>query len=179
MAGLVESVAALPLPLPAKLGLLREASRRARLQERLLRWAANHPEIATGDDWCRRAWWGAAAGEMVRDHLYDADRRADALGLVEAADWTFLDEARRHGGVIMAAAHLGPPKLLMNLLLDRDLPLAIWTNTRDMPAWLSRQSRATFLDPLRAHERAVLLVRSAGPSPRRRCLAGGGRSGHR
>ena len=161
MAGLVESVAAMSLPLPAKLELLREAAGRESRQERLLRWAANHPEIAGGDDWCRRAWWGAAAGEVVRDHLYDPERRADALRLVEAADWTALDEPRRNGGVILAAAHLGPPKVLMNLLLDRDLPLAVWTNTRDMPAWLRRQSRATLFDPLQADQRGVLLVRSA------------------
>lgn len=160
MSDLVGPIAALPVPLGHKLLLLREKAAEGGRMERLVRWAEDHPEIATGDDWCRRAWWGAAAGEVVRDHLYDPARRAAALELIESADFMALDEARRRGGVIVVAAHLGPPKFLMNCLLERRLPLLVWTNTRDMPAWLADRG-GTFLDPLEPDERGVLLVRSA------------------
>ncbi len=161
MADSVASIAVLPLPLSWKLRLLRLAATRGSQQERLVRWAAEHPQIATDPDWCRRAWWGAAAGEIVRHHLYDPRRRAAALRLVERVDVAALEAARKQGGVIVAAAHLGPPKFLMNWLLDQQLPLLIWTNTRDMPASQAVSGAARFLDPLAAEERGVLLVKSA------------------
>lgn len=160
MVDLVGPIAALPVPLGRKLLLLREKAAEGGRMERLVRWAEQHPAIATTDDWCARAWWGAAAGEVVRDHLYDPERRAAALDLVDVADFAPLDEARRQGGVIVVAAHLGPPKFLMNCLLERRLPLLVWTNTRDMPAWLADRGGA-FLDPLEPDERGALLVRSA------------------
>lgn len=160
MDDLVGPIAALPVPLEHKLRLLREKAAEGGRLERLVRWAEEHPQIATAADWCPRVWWGAAAGEVVRDHLYDPERRAAALGLVESADLAALDEARGQGGVIVVAAHLGPPKFLMNWLLDRQLPLLVWTNTHDMPAWLAGRD-GVFLDPLRPDERAALLVRSA------------------
>jgi hypothetical protein len=161
MNDLVAEVAALPGPLEQKLVLLRERAAQAAEVPRLIRWAEDHPEISRGSEWCSRAWWGAAAGEIVRDYLYDPQRRAEALRLVESAEYGPLDEARRRGGVIIVAAHLGPPKFLMNCLLEHDLPLVVWTNTRDLPAWLAERGKATFLDPLAADQRATLLVKSA------------------
>jgi hypothetical protein len=161
MVDLVRQIAALAIPLEQKLHLLRMRAVEGGRMERLVRWAVAHPEIARGEDWCHRAWWGAAAGEVVRDHLYDPKRRAEALGLVESADYGPLEEARRRGGVIVVAANLGPPKFLMNCLLDRDVPLVIWTNTRDLPAWLAERNNVAFLDPLEPDQRGVLLVKSA------------------
>ncbi|MBM4020992.1 MAG: hypothetical protein FJ284_01895 [Planctomycetes bacterium] len=159
MADLVGPIVSLDDPLPTKLRLLRERAEEGGRDERLVRWAAEHPEIAVGADWHARAWWGAAAGEVVRAHLYDQRRREEALDLLTAADVDALDEARRRGGVIVAAAHLGPPKFLMNWLLGRRLPLLVWTNTRDLPDWLGGD--AAFADPLDTADRGVLLVKSA------------------
>lgn len=161
MVDLVGQVAALSVPLEQKLLLLRERAAEGARMPRLVRWAEDHPEIGGGDEWCRRAWWGAAAGELVRDHLYDPRRRAEALRLVESADYGPLDEARQRGGVIVVAAHLGPPKFLMNCLLERDLPLVVWTNTRDLPDWIAARGNAVFLDPLEPDQRAILIVKSA------------------
>ena len=162
MAISLATIAASALPLPWKLRLLRLAAVRcADHDERLATWARNHPAIATGTDWCRRLWWGAAAGEIVRDCLYDPRRQATALRLVDSPDWSVLDAAAARGGVIVAAMHLGPPKVLMNLLLEPRRSLLIWTNTRDLPGWLADRHPDAFLDPLLADQRAVLLVKSA------------------
>jgi hypothetical protein len=161
MVEIVARIAAMSAPLDQKLLLLRERSAEGGQMERLVRWAAGHPEIAGGVDWCSRVWWGAAAGEVVRAHLYDPRRRGEALALLESADWSPLDKARSEAGVIVVAAHLGPPKFLMNLLLDRSLPLLVWTNTRDLPPWLAARSGASFLDPLEPDQRSLLLVKSA------------------
>jgi len=160
MADLVGPIVALDESLETKLHLLRERAEEGGRNERLVRWAAEHPEIAVGPDWCGRAWWGAAAGEVVRAHLYDERRRDEALDLLDAADDGPFDEARREGGAIVAAAHLGPPKFLMHHMLDRRLPLLVWTNTRDMPGWLAAGG-ALFADPLDEAERSALLVSSA------------------
>jgi len=162
MVDLVAALEALPLSLRAKLRLLGAGAGLGGRQPRLARWAAEHPEIAVGRDWCRRAWWGVAAGRLVRRHLDDPRRRSAALGLMEAVDMTALDEARRGGrGVIMLTAHLGPPKFLMHWLLDQSLPLLVWTNTDDLPAWLPAERPGVFLDPRDRHARGVRLVQSA------------------
>jgi len=161
MADHIASISARSVPLDHKLRLLREHAEAGGRHERLTRWAREHAEIAAGGDWCARVWWGAAAGELLRDHLYDPARRPAALDLIEPPDLSPLEEGRRQGGVILVAAHLGPPKLLMNCLLEQGLPLLVWTNTSDLPDWLVARGGATFLDPTREDERSVLLVKSA------------------
>lgn len=162
MPSLTETVADLPLPLPAKLRGLRLLARAGIGQAGLRAWAAEHPGAVTGRDWFRRAWWGLVAGEVVREYLFDRNRRTQALALVEDGPWgEEIDAARRGGGVVLVAAHVGPPKLLMNLLLTRPLPLVVWTNTDDMPRWLPQSTAATLLDPRVERERSALLVRSA------------------
>lgn len=163
MPSLTEIVADLPLSLPAKLRGLRLLARAGLKQAGLRAWAAEHPDAVWGRDWFRRAWWGLVAGEVVREYLFDRYRRAQALALVEDGPWSEEIEAARRGGggVVLVAAHVGPPKLLMNLLLTRPLPLMVWTNTDDMPRWLPQSTAATLLDPRVERERSALLVRSA------------------
>lgn len=162
MPTLTELVADLPLTLPAKLRVLRVLSRTGFAQQGLRAWTVDHPEVVTGPDWCRRAWWGLTAGEVVREHLFDSRRHEEAIALVDDGGWSReIDDARSRGGVVLVTAHVGPPKLLMNVLLARSLPLLIWTNTSDMPPWLRRSTTATLLDPRVAEDRAALLVRSA------------------
>lgn len=158
----VTSIEALPLPLPEKLRLLREVADLGSGQPRLARWAEEHPDIARGRDWCRRAGWGVEAGRLVRRALDDPGHRPAALELVEAADVAALEQARLGGrGVIMLTAHLGPPKFLMHWLLDRPLPLLVWTNIDDLPAWLPADRPGVFLDPRQPEARGVRLVQSA------------------
>jgi lauroyl/myristoyl acyltransferase len=162
MADPVTTIAALPLPLRWKLRLLRGATGFGSGQSRLARWAAEHPEIARGRDWCQRAEWGVEAGRLVRRALDDPRQRPAALELVEAADVAALDQARQGGrGVIMLTAHLGPPKFLMHWLLEQSLPLLVWTNTADLPAWLPAERPGVFLDPRQPEARGVRLVQSA------------------
>ena len=161
MAGIVPAIAASGLPLGWQLHLLRAAARLGWRQSRLQRWGADHPQIAVGPDWCQRAWWGVAAGGVVQRHLANRSLRAAALRLAEPINWSELDAALRAGGVIIATAHLGPPKFLMHVLLERHLPLLVWTNAADLPPWLPATTNATFLDPLLPDERSVLMVKSA------------------
>jgi hypothetical protein len=161
MAGIVPAVAATGLPLSWQLRLLRGVAATGWRQTRLQHWAEAHPLIARGEGWCRRAWWGVAAGGVVQRHLGNANRRSAALRLLDEPDWTEFDQARSAGGVIVATAHLGPPKFLMHVLIERRLPLLVWTNAADLPSWLPATTETTFLDPLLPAERGVLMVKSA------------------
>lgn len=161
MAGIVPTIADSGLPLAWQLQALRAAAAAGWRQRRLRQWAERHPLIATGPRWCGRAWWGVAAGGLVQRHLADRRRRDEALGLVDPPDWSELDAALGSGGAIVATAHLGPPKFLMHLLVERRVPLLVWTNGADLPEWLPASTTATFLDPLLPSERAVLMVKTA------------------
>lgn len=158
----VPAIAALPLSLGAKLRMLSVVAHLGGRHPRLARWGDAHPEIARSRDWCRRAWWGVAAGRLVRGELDDPQRRLAALGLVESVEMAALDRARDGGrGVIVLTAHLGPPKFLMHWMLDRSLPLLVWTNAADLPAWLPAEKPGVFVDPRQPAERGLRLVQSA------------------
>ncbi len=163
MADRLAPIAALDVPLSEKLTVLREASLTAGVHNEVIgRWAAEHPAIAKVDGWYSRAWWGAAAGEIVRDQLFDRGRHAEALALVDEVDDTALVDARRQGkGVIVVTAHIGPPKFLMNWLVDQGLPLLVWTNTGDLPAWQAASGDARFVDPRTPDDKSVVLVNAA------------------
>lgn len=159
---LTQALSDLPAPLPEKLRLLRSVAETGCAAAVLEKWTALQPEVVSGPDWMSRAWWGLAAGELVREYLFDRSRRAEAIELID--DFSCgaqIDDARRHGGVILVAAHVGPPKLLMNFLLDRFVPLLVWTNTADMPSWLQGATLARFANPCQPDERAALLVRTS------------------
>lgn len=163
MADDIAPIARLAIPLADKLTMLRDASLTAGCRNEILQgWAAGHPTLTRQSDWFARAWWGAAAGEIVRDYLYDQQRRCDALALVDHVEAHSLTEAVAKGrGVIVLTAHLGPPKFLMNWLIDQDLPLLVWTNMRDLPAWLAMSSRAKLVDPRSPDRKSITLVNSA------------------
>ncbi len=162
MASLLPTVAALKVALPLKLRFLQLVARQgAQGRTPLCRWGQQHPEISAQRGWYRRAWWGLAAGEVLRAHLYDENRCESALKLFDEPDWSEFDAVRLQRGVILVTAHLGPPKALMNYLIAQKPPLCIWTNTQDLPGWLRRASTVTFLDPLVAAERSTLLVNTA------------------
>lgn len=157
----LKTIDSLSVPLETKLRLLRELACVEGKNETLTRWAQQHPEIATGDHWCERVWWGVAAGVVVRKHLNDPDGHESALKLLAQADWSALDEARRGGGVIVATAHVGPPKFLMSVLSHQAWPLLFWTNTRGIPEWFYSRRASMFLNPMTASQRAVLMIKSA------------------
>ncbi len=163
MADDISAFAKLEQPLSDTLAMLREESRaKGPRNPRLVRWAAHHPQIAKGTDWFARAWWGAAAGELVRSCLYDRERRPAAFELVDPVDCQALTDAQARGrGAIVLTAHIGPPKFLMNWLIDQHIPLLVWTNTQDMPPWQAAASRATLIDPRVQATKSVNLVKSA------------------
>lgn len=163
MVRLAESVAAWPIPIVWQLATLRLKARTVPPVPRLLNWGRRHLGLQASAEavWHRRAWWGLAAGEVLRAHLYDPRRRPSALGLVEAADWSEVRRAHARGGVILAGAHIGPPKAAMNVLMDLNLPLMVWTNMQDLPAWQAQRPDVRFVDPLVAKERSLLLAKSA------------------
>ena len=161
MADLVPALAASSQPLPAVLDALRSLAREEGRLGRLRDWAAACPAVAGEVDWPQRAWWGVAANAVIKMRLADPRRRTEVLDIVDPPDWSELDAARERGGVILATAHLGPPKLLMNLLLERAMPLLVWTNAADLPGWLPAATGGQFLDPIPAAGRAALMVKTA------------------
>jgi len=161
VADLLPALAASRLSLPAVLRVLRGLAWTGWKQARVRAWAAACPEVAGRAGWPRRAWWGVAANAVIKLRLADPRQRTDVLGIIDPPDWSDFDAARRSGGVILATAHLGPPKLLMNLLLERAMPLLVWTNSADLPDWLAGATGGRFLDPLPAADRAVVMVKTA------------------
>ncbi len=112
--------------------------------------------------WCRRAWWGIAAGELLRKRLSDRAQRRDVLEYTTMPDWSAFHETyRQHQGVILVGAHLGPPKVAMHCVAQLSMPTMIWTNKQDLPDSLVEDSGASFLDPTSSAERPTMLVRSA------------------
>jgi lauroyl/myristoyl acyltransferase len=176
MADDISVFAKLDQPLSETLAMLREESRvRGPRNPTLLRWAADHPKIARDNDWLARAWWGAAAGELVRAYLYnyDRDRQLAALELVEQVDTQPLLDAQAHGrGVIVLTAHIGPPRLLMNWFIHQQTPLLVWTATHRVPAWQAATCQATLVDPRSEDTRSLVLVKSALHLRRRGVLLG-------
>ena len=79
-----------------------------------------------------------AAGELVRVRMSDRARRRGVLKHIAMPDWSAFYEAyRRHQAVILAAAHVGPPKAAMYCVAGLDVPMMIWTNKRDLPERLT------------------------------------------
>jgi hypothetical protein len=154
--------AAEPGGLDTKLAWLRAVASEKPVDNRLGDWAAKHLSLSgpSVGDWCARAWWGIAAGELLRVHLYDQDRRSEALALLVDADWSVVDAALARSGTILAAAHLGPPKFAMNAVISRyDRPLVL-TNTDDMPTWLP-DIAGQLLNPVSESDRANIMVKAA------------------
>ncbi|WP_417264331.1 hypothetical protein [Celeribacter sp.] len=82
------------------------------------------------------------------------------MQLLVPPDWSELDQALQQQGVILAAAHIGPPKYAMNVILDRFAEPAIVTNTGDMPDWMSERG-GLFLDPRDPETRSQVLLKGA------------------
>ncbi|MBW6419745.1 hypothetical protein [Celeribacter sp. PS-C1] len=82
------------------------------------------------------------------------------MQLLLPPDWSEVDQALQQQGVILAAAHIGPPKYAMNVILDRFLEPAIVTNTGDMPDWMSKRG-GLFLDPRDPETRSQVLLQGA------------------
>jgi len=160
---LVKSISLSNISLTKKLELVREAAENPKGASRLRAWGERHLGLSGRalDQWVSRVWWGLVAGSLLREHLYDQQRQPAVLELIDPPDWSAVSEAQSRGGVILAAAHIGPPKTAMNWLINCNLPLLVWTNTQDMPDWLPLKVAAKFLDPLFPEQRAVLLIKSA------------------
>lgn len=154
--------AAEPEALLGKLAWLQEHARAREADPRLSAWGQKHLSLGGSDleAWCARAWWGVAAGELLRVYLYDRDKRDEALALLSEPDWTPIELALERGGAILAAAHLGPPKFLMNALIDRYDNALILTNTTDMPGWLPEIARH-LLNPLEPSGGANVIAKAA------------------
>jgi hypothetical protein len=132
---------------------------------RLRAWGRSQLSIPDGelDAWCERAWWGLTAGEAMRDSLHNEEQRARALALIDPPDLGAIEEARKHGGLIVALAHLGPPKTAMHYFMDRGWPLMVWSHygPGNMPQWMKQRPDTVFCEPFDPAERPAILVRSA------------------
>lgn len=136
-------------PLPQALAALRNGAAETWPAPELREWGRRRLKLTRDaeDTWFERARWGLLAGELLRAYLYDPALRPQVLALVDPPDWTPLESARRTGGMILATAHLGPPKTAMNLLFERPWPFVMWTNTVDLPPWVPESFRISFIQP--------------------------------
>lgn len=143
---------------------LRIASYFQRPDPALFDWSRNLLDVSTRERkrWCQRAWWGFEAGKLIRRQLNDPARRINVLEYIDTPDWSrFKDSYRRHKAIILAAAHVGPPKVAMHCVAEFSMPTMIWTNKRDLSDWFERESSACFLDPTSSSERPTMLLKSA------------------
>lgn len=130
----------------------------------LRRWGRDHLSLdgAALDAWTARAWWGLAAGELVRSGLYDPATHDEAMSLVTStAGLDAVEAANRKGGVVVVGAHLGPPKLAMRWTVVRQWPMLLWTNQRGMPEWFVHTATSSAINPVDVRVRHVVLPRSA------------------
>lgn len=113
-------------------------------------------------EWIRKVSWGVAAGELIRHHLRQEHLFPAVRALTEPPDWTGLDAARHQGGVLLAGAHLGPPKAALFSLVERRMSLQVWAHFfEDRLGWLSPANQVTCFDPLDSEIRPRLLVHAA------------------
>jgi hypothetical protein len=102
------------------------------------------------------------AGEAVRYHLTRESLHTSVLDLIEPHDWLEMDREREKGGVILVAAHLGPPKTAMHCLAKRRIPLLVWTHdVGSRHARICRNLGVKFTDPTVPGSGSEILVRSA------------------
>lgn len=149
------------LPITAQLACLKPLSTILPKKRLLLEWGRRHVNLLPSQErgWIQRATWGLVAGEVVRLRLSDARYRAGALDLVDCSGWDDIETARTTGGVILAAAHLGPPKMAMNVLMAKDIPLHVWTMSvaADVPS----RPGLTLFGPGDLSQRSQMLLNSA------------------
>jgi len=82
------------------------------------------------------------------------------MQLLLPVDWSHMRPAPGGRGLILAAAHIGPPKFAMHAILDgHDSPM-ILTNTEDMPGWLPELG-GTLMHPGNPERRAEIMLRAA------------------
>ena len=62
--------------------------------------------------------------------------------------------------IVLTARHRSS-EVADELLIDRQMPLLVWTNTQDLPMWQAATSRATLVDPRNQDNKSVILVKSA------------------
>lgn len=148
--------------LPEKLSALRKRSNAMRPDNFLKSWGVDHLGLVGGaaEEFARRAWWGAAAGELLRVYLGDRQTRSEALALSATVDWSQVDAVQGTTGLIVATAHLGPPKYLMNMIADHRPDSLVVTNVADMPAWLP-EIGGRYLCPMAPERRARVAVELA------------------
>lgn len=151
----------LGLPIKAQLTCLKTLVTILPKRHVLLEWGRRHLNLRPDQerDWLRRATWGLVAGEVVRLHLSDETCRAEALKLVDFSGWDKVQHARANGGVILAAAHLGPPKMAMNILMAQDISLQVWTSS-DAVTVPSRPG-LMLCDPGDLSQRSQILINAA------------------
>ena len=152
------------VPLRYAITYLRVSSHLKFSDASLLEWGQRHLGLSGGSlkRWCRRAWWGLVAGELLRRRLGNRKRRYEVFQYIDEPDWSRFQEVyHSREACIFATAHVGPPKTAMNFVMDLSEPTMIWTNKRDLPNWVEEDSDTTFLDPTVPSETPTMLLKSA------------------
>lgn len=151
-----------PGTLAGKLETLRTMSAQASHEPRLLEWAVETLGIEQerAPDWCARAWWGVAAGELMGAYLFDEALIDEAFDLLVPPDWSSIDDTLKSAGAIIVGSHLGPPSYLMNVIIRRFKDAFILNNTDDMPHWLPGHC-AKIHNPMVAADRSLIMLSAA------------------
>lgn len=151
-----------PGALTEKLDKLRQISSQASQDPRMIEWTVEEMGIdeEQAESWFARAWWGVAAGELIRAYLFDEALIDEALDLLVPPDWSPIEETLENSGAIVVGSHLGPPNYLMNILMRRFKGIFILNNTDDMPDWLPGHCE-NMHNPKIASDRSLIMLGAA------------------
>ena len=152
----------LHVPISIQLGILKAIARIVPARREWQLWARKHLNLQLEQeaDWLRRFHWGNMAGEAVRKQLSsDRGREATLALLRERQELKALAQTIPTSGMILVAAHLGPPKFAMHCVMQENWPLMIWSRSRAIE--LPEAKRSCLRDPGQQNEQSALLIATA------------------
>lgn len=151
-----------PISLKQKLDKISSVAATLSLPKILQEWGQNSLNLNGQDleQWTRNAWWGLAAGELIRAYVLNPEFREEAFDLVEADEWADQLNTWNSSTTILATAHVGPPKFAMGAIIKRCKKLIVWTDNLNDELWNPPREGLELINP-RVENRGQLFVRSA------------------
>jgi len=109
------------------------------------------------ESWTRAAWWGLAAGELLRLYLMSPQHREEAVGLVKKNEWEKYRKNWENKGVVLAAGHVGPPRFAMVAAAQKFNNISIWTDPVNDKNLTEPRDGLEYLNPAKEDKGAIFL----------------------
>jgi len=126
------------LPLDAGLEKLRRVAASIRPTGRLLHWGRERLDLpaAAEAEWFERAWWGLWAGDIFSRAVHSPLLHESAMRIIDSPSPGAVGCASQGSkGLILAGAHLGPPRACLAWLIHQQFPLLAWADSNLFPHW--------------------------------------------